>query len=162
MRSRLSIEREAAADPEAAIIKALMSKRKAALKTAIMAREEFAKWFHENVGPDIVWTDPATNWLFNGWVADCGITEWLTEEDKIERDRRKAHEADLAERRRIRQRMTPEEKEAAQRLRDLEKQEKIEAKLAKKRARLTALKAATAAKLKALPKKEKKAKKVKL
>jgi hypothetical protein len=64
-----------------------------------VAREKFSNWYHLNVSPDINWEEPMICQMFHAWIAGSGVTEWRTDEDIAERERKKASMAAAKEKR---------------------------------------------------------------
>jgi len=76
-------------DLEAVMAKELSKKKQLATKEMEVSRDEFTKWYRENVLPKrkqrtgvIPWSEPAISWMFAAWVAGESSRVWMTEEDK--------------------------------------------------------------------------------
>jgi hypothetical protein len=67
-----------------------------ALEESKVARDEFVVWYQNTITKDVAWTDPATNWMYNAWIASHGVKKWESQESKEKRERKNAKQRETA------------------------------------------------------------------
>lgn len=76
-------------DPELALVRDLKKKRVSLMREFNISRDEFVKWYQENIGAVVPWSDPVTSWIFASWVHTSGVKEWLTPMEIDQRERQR-------------------------------------------------------------------------
>lgn len=84
------IKGDAVLDPEKAMARDIAKKKMHLTRTSETCRKEFIAAYTSDFGITPDFTNPFIHTYFNAWIVHQGKTEWLTDEEKVEKAAREA------------------------------------------------------------------------